>query len=195
MNTASDWNRIRQPRASQLCKHLLEILSDSSPLSMLEYFIQFMESVGAVHLVQFWFCVESFKSAVTSTPVKNCEDKSCSSQDSYPLQKTHESASLQGKSEVSWLHDVSRLESEVTSSLNNGFLQTGCEFDERSSNECVIDESCSMGGQCGQSTVSHCLIGKKLSGSDIVTGQVFTECNETGTSVSRQKSLSKDLKF
>ncbi len=57
-------------KASKLCKSLLEILRDShSPLSMLDYFIQYAESVGALHIVQFWLCVESFR-ATAHSPAK-----------------------------------------------------------------------------------------------------------------------------
>lgn len=48
---------------SNLCKSLDEVLHDKSHLSMLPYFIQFMESVHAIHLVQFWFSVEAFRTA------------------------------------------------------------------------------------------------------------------------------------
>jgi len=48
---------------SNLCKSLDDILHDKSHLSMLPYFIQFMESVHAIHLVQFWFSVEAFRTA------------------------------------------------------------------------------------------------------------------------------------
>ena len=56
-------------RTSQLCKPLAAILKDSgagSALSMLEYFIQYMEEKDALHLLQFWFAVESFKTATPS---------------------------------------------------------------------------------------------------------------------------------
>ena len=197
MNTASDW--AREPRASQLYKHLLEILTDSSPLSMLEYFIQFMESAGAVHLVQFWFCVQSFKSAVTSNPVQDChtnviENMSSTSEDSFPLQKAYENSTLQENSAVSQSHDISRLqlESDVKPTLNTDTLRTEvleCEFDKK---------SCLLGGsigepklQCGQPTVSHCIVGNKQSGPDIAGDQVFTESDATGISISRQGSLCK----
>ncbi len=48
-------------RTSQLSKQLPEILSNSPPSSLLEYFTQYMESVDALPLVQFWLSVESFK--------------------------------------------------------------------------------------------------------------------------------------
>ena len=49
-------------KASKLCKSLSEILRDThSQLSMLDYFIQYTESVGALHMVQFWLSVESFR--------------------------------------------------------------------------------------------------------------------------------------
>lgn len=58
------WNYI--PRTSQLCKPLAAILKDSGALSMLEYFIQYMDEQDALHLLQFWFAVESFKIAAPS---------------------------------------------------------------------------------------------------------------------------------
>lgn len=53
-------------KTSKLCQSFPEIVRDSS--SMLEYFIQYMESVGALHLVQFWLAVESFKAQCHSQP-------------------------------------------------------------------------------------------------------------------------------
>ncbi|KAL5477283.1 hypothetical protein EMCRGX_G024056 [Ephydatia muelleri] len=52
------------PRKSQLSKSLADVLRDNSAhtSTLLEYFIQFMEHAGALHLVQFWLSVESFKS-------------------------------------------------------------------------------------------------------------------------------------
>lgn len=56
----------RGPRKSQLSKSLADVLQDNSAhtSTLLEYFIQFMEQAGALHLVQFWLSVESFKSLV-----------------------------------------------------------------------------------------------------------------------------------
>ena len=56
-------------RVSQLCKPLWECLNapDSSPLSVLEYFIQFMAARDALHLLQFWFSVASFRNAASSS--------------------------------------------------------------------------------------------------------------------------------
>ena len=48
---------------SNLCKSLDEILNDKHELSMLPYFIQFMEEAKAVHFLQFWFSVEAFRTA------------------------------------------------------------------------------------------------------------------------------------
>ena len=56
------------PKSSKLCKSFPEVMKDTSSLSMLEYFIQYMESVGALHLVQFWLTVESFKALAHSEP-------------------------------------------------------------------------------------------------------------------------------
>lgn len=197
MTTALDW--VRGSRSSQLYKHLLEILTDSSPLSMLEYFLQFMESVGAVHLVQFWFCVESFKSAVTSTPIQNChtnaiENMASTGDNSYSLQKTCDDTDLLEKSDVPRLRDISRLESDVKPSLNSDMLQTEvseCAFDKESR---LLDGAIGEPDlQCGQSPVSHCVVGSRQSGSDVVGDQGFTERHddETGISMSRQKSLCK----
>ena len=51
---------------SHLCKSLSEILNDKTQLSLLPYFIQYMEEAKAVHLVQFWFSVEAFRTAATA---------------------------------------------------------------------------------------------------------------------------------
>ena len=50
------------PMHSHLSKDLLTTLTDNSHNSLLEYFIHFMQTIDAVHLVQFWLTVESFKS-------------------------------------------------------------------------------------------------------------------------------------
>lgn len=55
------------PKTSKLCKSFCEVLRDSSTPSILEYFLQYMESVGALHIVHFWFSVESFKNALPIT--------------------------------------------------------------------------------------------------------------------------------
>lgn len=46
-------------KTSKLCQSFPKIMQESS--SMLEYFIQYMDSVNALHLVQFWLAVKSFK--------------------------------------------------------------------------------------------------------------------------------------
>ena len=52
---------------SQLWKPLCNCLHDhSSPLSVLEYLIQFMAARDALHLLQFWFSVASFQNAAPS---------------------------------------------------------------------------------------------------------------------------------
>ena len=56
-----------RPRVSQLCKPLWNCLHDQSPLSILEYFIPFMTTRNALHLLQFWFSVASFKNAQPSS--------------------------------------------------------------------------------------------------------------------------------
>ena len=78
MMDATKWTS--EARMSQLCKPLSAVLRDTSSLSMLEYFIQFMESIGALHLVQFWLSVESFKSAGHGTSYsRDCDpcDNTC----------------------------------------------------------------------------------------------------------------------
>ena len=69
---------------SNLCKSLNEILNDKHELSMLPYYIQFMEEAKAIHLVQFWFSVEAFRTAATlMTKPDDCSsgyhNNSCSS--------------------------------------------------------------------------------------------------------------------
>lgn len=72
---------------SNLCKSLSEILNDKHQLSMLPYFIQYMEEVKAIHLVQFWFSVEAFRTAATVMTKPDvfssgCHNNSCSSNNS-----------------------------------------------------------------------------------------------------------------
>ena len=72
---------------SNLCKSLDEILHDKSRLSMLPYFIQYMEFAGAIHLVQFWFSVEAFRAAdsdeINSCGYHNNSNKSSNDYHSY----------------------------------------------------------------------------------------------------------------
>lgn len=56
-----------QMRVSQLCKPLWNCLHEQTPLSILEYLIQFMAARDALHLLQFWFSVTSFKNAIPSS--------------------------------------------------------------------------------------------------------------------------------
>lgn len=65
-------------KTSKLCQSFPEIMRESS--SMLDYFIQYMESVNALHLVQFWLTVESFKAqnhplGENARPVNSDTDK------------------------------------------------------------------------------------------------------------------------
>ena len=60
-----DKHYLGNSQTSQLCKPLSAVLRDSAPLSMLDYFVQYMETEGALHLLQFWFAIETFKN-VTS---------------------------------------------------------------------------------------------------------------------------------
>lgn len=64
---SSEGARPGEKRVSQLLKPLWNCLHEqSSPLSILEYLIQFMASRDAVHLLQFWFSVASFRNAAPS---------------------------------------------------------------------------------------------------------------------------------
>ena len=63
-----------QTRVSQLSKPLWNCLHDQSPLSILEYFIQFMAAGDALHLLQFWFSVASFRNAIPSCATTTTTD-------------------------------------------------------------------------------------------------------------------------
>ena len=66
-------------RVSRLCQPLLNCLhSDQSPLSVLEYLIQFMAARDALHLLQFWFSVTSFRNA-TPTSLTDSNKPLCTS--------------------------------------------------------------------------------------------------------------------
>lgn len=54
------------PKSSKLCQSFTEVMRQTS--SVLEYFVQYMESVNALHLVQFWLAVETFKVQSHSQP-------------------------------------------------------------------------------------------------------------------------------
>ena len=59
------WSEMATPSpklTSDLCKPLPTVLTDTSSVSMLDYFIQFMEEEKSIQLVQFWLSVEAFKS-------------------------------------------------------------------------------------------------------------------------------------
>ena len=55
-----------------LHKSLSDILAEVSDVSMLPWFVQYMETCEAVHLLEFWFTVESFEGggdcSVTTPP-------------------------------------------------------------------------------------------------------------------------------
>ena len=70
---AEPWNG--KARVSQLSKPLWDCLHDHTSLSVLEYFIQFLAAKDALHLLQFWFSVASFKNALPSSvlPPNNSE--------------------------------------------------------------------------------------------------------------------------
>lgn len=65
MNHETHCHGLGNARTSRLCKPLRALLRESSPQSMLDYFIQYMEAKGALHLLQFWFAVETFKNATS----------------------------------------------------------------------------------------------------------------------------------
>lgn len=62
---AEPWNG--KTRVSQLSKPLWDCLHDHTSLSVLEYLIQFLAAKDALHLLQFWFSVASFKKALASS--------------------------------------------------------------------------------------------------------------------------------
>lgn len=51
-------------RTSKLSVSFDDMMKDTSPLSMLHYFRQYLDTLNALHLIQFWFAVESFKASV-----------------------------------------------------------------------------------------------------------------------------------
>ena len=51
-------------RTSKLCVSFADMLKDTSPQSMLHYFKQYLDCLHALHLIQFWFSVESFKASM-----------------------------------------------------------------------------------------------------------------------------------
>lgn len=56
-------------RTSNLSKTFPEMLQDtSSTITMLDYFIQYLESIHALHMLQFWFLVEAFKTSTVNLP-------------------------------------------------------------------------------------------------------------------------------
>ena len=72
-------------RVSKLSQPLWSCLhSDQSPLSVLEYLIQFMAAREALHLLQFWFSVASFEKA-TSTVTSFISQTSSSNNSTQPL--------------------------------------------------------------------------------------------------------------
>lgn len=70
-NMNHDTHYLGSTRTSKLCKPLTAVLRDSGPQSMLDYFVQYMEGEGSLHLLQFWFAVETFKKASSTYPSPN----------------------------------------------------------------------------------------------------------------------------
>lgn len=54
-------------RVSQLCKPLWNCLHEHTTLSVLEYLVQFLSAKDALHFLQFWFSVASFKNALPTS--------------------------------------------------------------------------------------------------------------------------------
>lgn len=135
-----------EPRTSQLCKPLGHTLKDTSPLSMLEYFIQYMESVEALHLTQFWFSVESFKAAFPAhlQPVVQV----------HPVKEA-----LECKHSSLYTNLVSLLESQSDSNCSatsNSRCDINCSSSDTCSTACNVESAtrgvCSTDGKGGPAT-------------------------------------------
>lgn len=83
-------------RVSQLCKPLWNCLHDQSPLSILEYFVQFMTTRNALHLLQFWFSVASFKNAQSSSMTEAPSHYSNNPTTSEPLVQGDDKSRFEG---------------------------------------------------------------------------------------------------
>ena len=114
-------NHAAIPQTSQLCKPLAAILRDLGTLSMLEYFIQYMEEQGALRLLQFWFAVESFKIAAPSP--KHATD--------YSRQLTTSGTSTYDKQ----CHVAASVETDVNSRMSRQTVT----IEEGSNLECNVD--------------------------------------------------------
>ncbi len=67
-------------KTSKLSASFSDMLKDTSSLSMLDYFIQFLETLHVVHLMQFYLSVESFRSTVSSREQHHSKKRSQSSE-------------------------------------------------------------------------------------------------------------------
>lgn len=201
MMDATKWTS--EARMSQLCKPLSAVLRDTASLSMLEYFIQFMESIGALHLVQFWLSVESFKSAGHGTSYsRDCDpcDNTChgSTPISTGLGKPmhhvqspntvrndmNMSGYLSGRTQLADKQPTtSHEEFGFTTSQSLGtrvHLDIGNHADDESG--CVSRNVCHSSGKTESTGVG-----------DLVQSQSSSAPCLAGEGLSRQKSLSKEL--
>ena len=103
---------------SNLCKSLSDILNDKHQISMLPYFIQYMEEAKVIHLVQFWFSVEAFRTAATLVTKSDIvsssyHNNSCSSNNSndencYSCDTGHKPVAMMPSSSVDKMENGSR---------------------------------------------------------------------------------------
>ena len=103
---------------SRLCKPLSAILKDSSTLSVLDFFVQYMERENALHLLQFWFAVESFKTVVSSA---NCGLPNHVTVNYYREKSARDSTTHSRQCEVVAMESemgMKRCRSETTTSVN-----------------------------------------------------------------------------
>jgi len=201
MMDATKWTS--EARMSQLCKPLSAVLQDTSSLSMLEYFIQFMESIGALYLVQFWLSVESFKSAGHGTShSRDCDpcDNTChgstpiSTGLGKPMHHVQSPNTVRNDMNVSgYLSGHTQLADKqpTTSHEEFGFttsqslgtrvhLDIGNHADDESG--CVSRNVCHSSGKTESTGVG-----------DLVQSQSSSAPCLAGEGLSRQKSLSKEL--
>lgn len=155
--------RSKETRRSHLSQSLYDILTDSPSSPLLGYFIQYMESVSALHLVQCWLSVETFKHA---EPVCELESglPSHSGLETYHgatavhqvctycrqgLQGVSCQAPLQGRDRQGTVGDCTLQEAErptqlpcvgttqVTMATSQGSAETGCKHSQMEEQVCL----------------------------------------------------------
>ena len=140
-------------KTSKLSASFSDMLKDTSTLSMLDYFIQYLETVHTVNLIQFWLSVESFKATVSSKE-QLAKDRSRERRKTRVLSRAS-SVSSSGSdtpSRLSHEHVLGELNSSGLEKSQTGYFHY--EKDLRRVNDLVSGSGASMNNEVRSSPVS-----------------------------------------